>query len=152
MSQRDISATIDDIYGFKFSSEQISKITDYVLEEQQSWQNWTLALFTIFGAFGSTGVRKFWGFGFKTARHIFDKLKSRGVQEVGFISMDEVSDSQLAKVCPYARLQGLCHSLEKNLRCTKPQSLPRGIRAVLPSLGKISRRDCWKVVSSKLCK
>jgi len=45
MSQRDISATIDNIYGFKFSSEQISKITDYVLEEQQSWQNRTLAPF-----------------------------------------------------------------------------------------------------------
>ena len=29
MSQRDISATIDDIYGFKLSAEQISKITDY---------------------------------------------------------------------------------------------------------------------------
>ena len=34
MSQRDISATINDIYGFKLSAEQISKITDYVLEEQ----------------------------------------------------------------------------------------------------------------------
>ena len=33
MSQRDISATIEDIYGFKPSAEQISKITDYVLEE-----------------------------------------------------------------------------------------------------------------------
>ena len=33
MSQRDISATIEDIYGFKLSAEQISKITDYVLEE-----------------------------------------------------------------------------------------------------------------------
>ena len=45
MSQRDISATIDDIYGFKLSAEQISKITDYVLEEQESWQNRTLAPF-----------------------------------------------------------------------------------------------------------
>ena len=41
MSQR--SATIDDIY--KLSAEQISKITDYVLEEQESWQNRTLAPF-----------------------------------------------------------------------------------------------------------
>ena len=39
MSQRDISATIDDIYGFKLSAEQISKITDCVLEEQRNWQN-----------------------------------------------------------------------------------------------------------------
>ena len=36
MSTRDISATIDDIYGFKLSAEQISKITDCVLEEQQN--------------------------------------------------------------------------------------------------------------------
>ena len=39
MSTRDISATINDIYGFKLSAEQISKITDCVLEEQQNWQN-----------------------------------------------------------------------------------------------------------------
>ena len=45
MSQRDISATIDDIYGFKLSAEQISKITDYVLEEQENWQNRRLAPF-----------------------------------------------------------------------------------------------------------
>ena len=42
MNQRNISATIDDIYGFKLSAEQISKITDYVLDEQESWQNRTL--------------------------------------------------------------------------------------------------------------
>ena len=34
MSQRDISATIDDIYGFKLSAEQISKITELVLTTQ----------------------------------------------------------------------------------------------------------------------
>jgi len=45
MSQRDISATIDYIYGFKLSAEQISKITDYVLDEQQNWQNRTLTPF-----------------------------------------------------------------------------------------------------------
>ena len=45
MSQRDISSTIDDIYGFKLSAEQISKITDYVLEEQENWQNRRLAPF-----------------------------------------------------------------------------------------------------------
>ena len=39
MSTCDISATIDDIYGFKLSAEQIPKITDCVLEEQQNWQN-----------------------------------------------------------------------------------------------------------------
>ena len=32
MSQRDIAQTIDEIYGFKLSAEQISSITDYVVE------------------------------------------------------------------------------------------------------------------------
>ena len=39
MSQRDISATIDDIYGFTLSAEKIYDITDRVLDELNDWQN-----------------------------------------------------------------------------------------------------------------
>ena len=39
MSQRDIAATIEDIYGFAMSHEQISQITDCVLEEVDRWRN-----------------------------------------------------------------------------------------------------------------
>lgn len=39
MSQRDISSTIDDIYGFTLSAEKISDITDRVLDEINEWQN-----------------------------------------------------------------------------------------------------------------
>lgn len=39
MIQRDIAATIEDIYGFEISHETISDITDCVLERQQEWQN-----------------------------------------------------------------------------------------------------------------
>ena len=121
MSQRDISATIDDIYGFKLSAEQISKITDYVLEEQQSWQNRTLAPFYPFlfvdclfvpikrdyetkecAVYNILGIRvdgrkEILGLWIQDSEskhagmQIFDELKSRGVQEVGFISMDGVS-------------------------------------------------------------
>ena len=42
MSQRDISATIEDIYGFEISHEVISQITDSVLEELEKWQTRTL--------------------------------------------------------------------------------------------------------------
>ena len=121
MSQRDISATIDDIYGFKLSAEQISKITDYVLEEQQSWQNRTLAPFYPFlfvdclfvpikrdyetkecAIYNILGIRvdgrkEILGLWIQDSEskhawmQIFDELKSRGVQEVGFISMDGVS-------------------------------------------------------------
>lgn len=38
MSQRDISATIEDIYGFSVSHEMVSDITDHVLSELDEWQ------------------------------------------------------------------------------------------------------------------
>jgi len=39
MSQRDISATINDIYGFKLSQDKISTITDMILADVKQWQN-----------------------------------------------------------------------------------------------------------------
>lgn len=121
MSTRDISATIDDIYGFKLSAEQISKITDCVLEEQQNWQNRPLkpfypfifvdclfvnirreyesrdcAVYTIL-AYDIDGRKDILGLWIQEteSKHfwmqIFDEIKSRGVQEVGFICMDGLS-------------------------------------------------------------
>ncbi len=43
MSQRDIAATIEDIYGFDISHEMISTITDAVLPELEEWQARPLA-------------------------------------------------------------------------------------------------------------
>ena len=42
VSDRDISATIDDIYGFTLSAETISKIVDKVSPRLHEWQNRTL--------------------------------------------------------------------------------------------------------------
>lgn len=39
LSQRDIAATIEDIYGFEISHGAISTITDSVLEQVNEWQN-----------------------------------------------------------------------------------------------------------------
>ena len=39
MSQRDISKTIEDIYGFKVSHEMISDITDTILPDVEQWRN-----------------------------------------------------------------------------------------------------------------
>lgn len=39
MSQRDISKTIEDIYGFSVSHEMISDITDTILPELEEWKN-----------------------------------------------------------------------------------------------------------------
>lgn len=38
MSQRDISSTIEDIYGFSVSHEMISDITDAVIPVMEEWQ------------------------------------------------------------------------------------------------------------------
>lgn len=39
MSQRDISATIEEIYGFELSQDKISTITDTILEDVKEWLN-----------------------------------------------------------------------------------------------------------------
>ena len=39
MSQRDISSTIEEIYGFSVSHEMISDITDTILPEVEEWRN-----------------------------------------------------------------------------------------------------------------
>ena len=39
MSQRDISLTIEDIYGFSVSHEMISDITDKVIPELEEWRS-----------------------------------------------------------------------------------------------------------------
>lgn len=121
MSQRDIADTIEDIYGFEISHETIAEITDMVLERLEEWQNRPLkkfytflfvdclyvtvrkdyeaknyAVYTIIGydADGAKDVLGLW-LSETESKHqwmkIFDELKSRGVEDVLFISMDGVS-------------------------------------------------------------
>ncbi|QOR36924.1 IS256 family transposase [Clostridium sp. 'deep sea'] len=121
MSQRDISATINDIYGFEISHEKISTITDRVLEEVSEWQNRPLkkfytflfvdcmyvsvkkeyetksyAVYTILGydVDGKKGLLGLW-LNETESKHvwmqIFDEIKTRGVKDILFISMDGVS-------------------------------------------------------------
>lgn len=121
MSQRDISATIEDIYGFKISHDTISEITDCVLDELNEWQNRPLkkcypfvfvdcmyvtmryeyeakecAVYTILG-YDINGHKDILGIWFNEteSKHlwmqIFDEIKQRGVEDIFFISMDGVS-------------------------------------------------------------
>lgn len=121
MSQRDIASTIEDIYGFDISHETISSITDRVLEEQQEWQNRALeecypfvfvdcmyvtlrkdyetkkyAVYTMLG-YDIDGKKDILGLWLSEteSKHswmqIFDEIKSRGVKDIFFISMDGVS-------------------------------------------------------------
>ncbi len=121
MSQRDISDTIEDIYGFKVSHEMISQITDCVLEELAEWQGRPLkkcypfvfvdcmyvtvrheyevketAVYTILG-YDINGRKDILGLWLNeseskhTWMQIFDEIKQRGVEDIFFISMDGVS-------------------------------------------------------------
>ncbi len=121
MSQRDIADTIGDIYGFEISHETISNITDQVVETANEWQNRPLkklytflfvdclyvnirkdmetkscAVYVVSG-YDVNGVKDILGIwiGEAEGKHywmqIFDEIKSRGVEDVLFISMDGVS-------------------------------------------------------------
>ena len=121
MSQRDIAETIEDIYGFEISYETVSQITDQVLEQLQEWQNRPLkklytflfvdclyvtirtdyeaknyAVYVILG-YDIDGRRELPGLWLNEteSRHqwmqIFDELKTRGVEDILFLSMDGVS-------------------------------------------------------------
>lgn len=121
MSQRDISSTIEDIYGFKISHEAISQITDCVLDELNEWQSRPLkkcypfvfvdcmyvtmryeyeskesAVYTILG-YDINGHKDILGIWMNEteSKHswmqIFDEIKTRGVEDIFFISMDGVS-------------------------------------------------------------
>lgn len=121
MSQRDISATIEDIYGFEMSHEQISHITDCIMEEVQEWRTRALEPFYPFVfvdclyvaqrtpqgvrqsavhvilAYDAEGYKDVLGLWINEteSKHawmqIFDELKSRGVKDIGFLSMDGVT-------------------------------------------------------------
>lgn len=121
MSQRDIADTIYDIYGFEISHEMISNITDKVIDTAHEWQNRPLkkfytflfvdclyvnirkemetkscAVYVILG-YDVNGIKDILGIwiGESEGKHywmqIFDEIKSRGVEDVLFISMDGVS-------------------------------------------------------------
>ena len=120
MSQRDIVATIEDIYGFQMSHEQISTITGCVMEEVEAWRNRPLQSFYPFAfvdhlriaahgsmassrwlarvmlAMTSTAARMSLASGSTRRRaaclmQIFDELRARGVKDLGILSMDGVS-------------------------------------------------------------
>ena len=121
MSQRDIAATVEDIYGFDISHEMISDITDAVLPELEEWQDRPLAkcyaflfvdcmyvtlrenyeakeyaVYTILG-YDLKGNKEILGLWLNQTEsknrwmQVFDELKARGVEDVFFISMDGVS-------------------------------------------------------------
>jgi len=121
MSDRDISATIDDIYGFSVSHDTISRIVDRVQPRLAEWQSRSLkdcypflyvdalvvpiksdgrsvnkAVYSIIGI-DQDGYKDCLGFWIsdKEGTHfwlsIFDELRTRGVKKLGFVSIDGLS-------------------------------------------------------------
>lgn len=121
MSQRDISSTIEDIYGFKISAETVSEITDEILPQVEEWRSRPLkkcyaflfvdcmyvtvrsnyeskeeAVYTILG-YDLEGRKEILGLWMGASEsknywmQVFDEIKMRGVEDVFFISMDGVS-------------------------------------------------------------
>ncbi len=121
MSQRDISKTIEDIYGFSISHEMVSDITDVILPELEERRNRPLkkcyaflfidgmyvtlrngyeakecVVYTILG-YDLNGYKDILGLWLSESKsknywmQIFDELKARGIEDVFFMSMDGVS-------------------------------------------------------------
>lgn len=121
MSQRDISKTIEDIYGFEVSHDMISSITDRILPEVEAWRHRPLkkcyafifvdcmyvsiidddgakekAVYAILG-YDLKGRKELLGIWLSESEskhywmQVFDEIKKRGVEDIFFISMDGVS-------------------------------------------------------------
>jgi putative transposase len=118
LSQRDIKDIIMDIYGFDISTEQVSIITDSILDELSEWQARPLKKFYTFMfvdclyvtirkdyetvncaiyvilAYDLSGKKDILGLWIDKSENkaqwmqIFDEIKGRGVEDVLFISMD----------------------------------------------------------------
>lgn len=148
MSQRDISKTIEDIYGFGVSAQKISDITDVILPEIEEWQNRPFekcyafvfvdcmyvtirdayeakecAVYTILGINleGQKDILGLWLAQTESKNQwmqIFDEIKSRGVEDIFFISMDGVSglEAGVKSIYPHVIVQRcIVHLLRNSL-------------------------------------
>ena len=125
-SQRDISATIEEIYGFEVSHETVSKVTDKIVPLVQEFRNRPLkklypfvfvdamytpvktasgtgqkALYNIIGIDieGKKDVLGFWLSEEESSRHwlqILEEIKQRGVEDILFISLDGLTGLEKA--------------------------------------------------------
>lgn len=149
MSQRDIADIIEDIYGFRISHEKKSIITDSVLDELAAWQRRPLkkfypfvfvdclyvsirteyetkshAIYTIL-SYDLNGRKDILGLWVAESenRHqwmqIFDELKVRGIEDVGFISMDGLPglEEGASAIFPNAVIQRcIVHLIRNSMR------------------------------------
>lgn len=175
MSQRDISDTIEDIYGFSVSHEMVSEITDAVLQELEEWQNRPLkkcyafvfvdcmyvtirenyearemAVYTILGIdlAGNKEILGLWLSQTESKNQwmkIFDELKTRGIEDIFFLSMDGVSglESGAKAIFPEATVQRcLVHLVRNSLKYVPSKDYKDFCRDLKKFYGAPSLKAC----------
>lgn len=146
-SLKDIKETISQIYSIELSEETISNMTKSVSEEVEKWQNRTLekcypfiyvdclycsvkedlrsikkAIYIVLGV-NTQGIKDVLGIWFETTEsaskwcEIFEELKSRGIEDIFFVSMDGLSGlpSAVENVFPQAIMQRCIVHITRNL-------------------------------------
>ena len=185
MSQRDISSTIEEIYGFSISHEQIAHITDCILEEVYAWQNRPLLPFYTFLfidclyvpmktdralkqkavyvilAYDINGNKDILGIwineteGKHTWMQIFDEIKSRGVQDIGFISMDGVSglEEGAAAIFPGTVIQRcivhLIRNSQRYIPWNRSREFVRDLKAIYKAVNAAEARRLFEKFKEK---
>lgn len=181
MSQRDISQTIEDIYGFNVSHEMISEITDAILPELEEWQNRPLskcyafmfvdcmyvtirhqyeakeyAVYTILG-YTLSGDKQILGMWLNESEsknrwmQIFDELKSRGVEEVFFMSMDGVSglEEGARSIFPNVVIQRcIVHLIRNSIKYVPSKDYKAFTGSLKKVYGAVSLKACQSAFES----
>ena len=171
MSQRDISATIEDIYGFSMSHEMISEITDSVLTELEEWRNRPLkkcyafvfvdclyvtlrreyeakecAVYVVLGydIQGKKEILGLWTSESESKNYwmqIFDEIRSRGVEDLFFISMDGVSrlEAGAKAIFPQVVVQRcLVHMIRNSIKYVPAKEYKRFTQSLRKVYGAIN--------------
>ena len=152
-SLEDIKETIREIYSIELSEETLSNMTKSVSEEVEKWQNRKLercypfvyvdciycsvkedlrsikkAIYVVLGI-DSKGIKDVLGIWIETTEtaskwcEIFEELKSRGVEDIFFISMDGLAGltEAIEKVYPQAILQRCIVHITRNIYSILPK-------------------------------
>ena len=166
ISLEDIKETIREIYSIELSEETLSNMTKSVSEEVEKWQNRKLercypfvyvdciycsvkedlrsikkAIYVVLGI-DSKGIKDVLGIWIETTEtaskwcEIFEELKSRGVEDIFFISMDGLAGltEAIEKVYPQAILQRCIVHIVRNIYSILPK---KNIKEVIGDFKKI---------------
>ena len=165
-SLKDIKETIREIYSIDLSEETLSKMTKSVSEEVEKWQNRKLekcypfvyvdciycsvkedlrsikkAIYVVLGI-DTKGLKDVLGIWIETTEtaskwcEIFEELKSRGVEDIFFVSMDGLTGlpEAVERVYPQAILQRCIVHITRNIYGILPK---KEVKEVISDFKKI---------------